>query len=81
MLTTGTYVQVTEPAIAGNPPRSYIGRVVGYDMGRTKYHIGARFPAWGEWRFANGGSWAFPSWVTEISKAEALQTNSEGNRD
>ncbi len=77
MLTPGTYVRVNEPAIAGNPPRSYTARIVGSDMGHTKYELGARYGGWGEWLFLDGGSWAFPSWVTEISEAEARRVNDE----
>jgi hypothetical protein len=70
-LPVGTYVRVTENWEDARSP--YIGRVVGYDMGRTKYEIGIRYGGWAEWLFADGGSWAFPSWVEEINEAEATQ--------
>jgi hypothetical protein len=74
MLPTGTYVQVEEvlPETAHRVARSYIGRIVGTDMGRSKYQIGSRYGGWGEWLFLDGGSWAFPGHVTEISEAQAL---------
>jgi hypothetical protein len=70
----GTYVRVCEqlPETAHRAPRQYVGRIVGTDMGLTKYQIGRRFGGWGEWRFADGGCWAFIGEVTVISEAEAL---------
>ncbi len=74
MLAEGTYVQVDEklPESASREARSYIGVIVGTDMGRTKYHIGVRYMGWSEWHFLDGGSWAFIGEVTAISEAEAL---------
>ena len=40
LLPTGTIVRVTE---SGPDGRTYVGRVVGYDLGRSKYEIGLRF--------------------------------------
>lgn len=73
-LPDGTYVRVEEvlPETAHRPARTYVGRVVGTDMGRSKYQIGQRFMGWAEWHFLDGGSWAFPGHVTEITEAEAL---------
>jgi hypothetical protein len=70
----GSYVRVCErlPEGAAREPRHFVGKVVGTDMGRTKYQIGARYGGWGEWLFADGGSWAFPGEVAVISEAEAL---------
>ncbi len=68
MLPVGTYVKVTEHGTG----RTYIAKVVGYDIGHTKYQLGARYGGWGEWLFLDGGSWAFPRDVAEISEAEAL---------
>lgn len=70
LLPVGTVVLVTEPARgddAARPP--YVAKIVGYDMGRTKYEIGVRFGGWGEWLFLEGGSWTFPSWC-EVWKGD-----------
>ncbi len=74
LLPPGTYVIVHESLTSS---RAYIGRVVGYDMGHSKYHIGARYGGWGEWLFTDGGSWAFPGQVEEISEDEALRVEAE----
>lgn len=69
LLPIGTYIRVVEPGEYARPP--YVGVIVGYDMGRTKYELGLRYGGWGEWLFLKGGSWTFPSWTTEITEAEA----------
>lgn len=68
----GTYVRVT---VAGRP--ADIGKVVGYDIGHSKYEIGIRYGGWGEWLFLDGGTWAFPSEVEAIDEAEALKVEAE----
>jgi hypothetical protein len=84
MLAPGTYVRVDkQPVWQGTrdnvtiPAKTYIGVIVGTDMFRSKYQVGARFGGWGEWLFMDGGSWAFPHEVTVISEEEALRTPSE----
>ncbi len=74
LLPVGTYVQVREH---GPSLRVYIGRVVGYDIGHSKYHIGARYGGWGRWLFTDGGLWAFPGKVEEITEAEALRVEAD----
>ena len=71
-LPAGTYVKVTEQGPDG---RTYIGRIVGTDLGRTKYEIGVRYACWGRWEFARGGSWAFPSEVEAITAEQAHDPN------
>lgn len=67
-LPVDTYVRATQ---SWREEPSYVARIVGYDMGRTKYQLGRRFPGWGEWLFLDGGSWAFPGEVEEITEEEA----------
>lgn len=74
LLPVGAYVRVEEK---GTDARTYIAKVVGYDMWGTKYQLGARFGGWGKPRFADGGYWAFPTWCTEISEAEATAVPEE----
>ncbi len=69
LLPVGTFVRVVEQYDG----RTYIGKVVGYDLGRTKYSIGMRFPGWDRWLFAAGGSWAFLGEVEQISEEEATK--------
>ncbi len=73
LLPVGAYVRVTERR--GSSPRAYIARVVRYAGG--KYELGSRFAGWDRWLFADGGSWAFVSEVTEISEAEATAVPTE----
>lgn len=78
LLPIGTYVKVTDPGVRDEQgivrgAKVYIGRVVGYDMGQTKYEIGARYFSWSDWYFMDGGSWAFPTRVEEITEAEATE--------
>lgn len=71
----GTYVLVRErlPEVAYREARDYIGQVVGTDVDRSKYQVGARYYAGrGEWRFLDGGSWAFPWELVVIDEREAL---------
>ncbi len=69
LLPVGSYVRVT----GGDAWRAdVIGKVVGYDMGRTKYEIGVRYGGWGEWLFLDGGTWVFPRHVEQIGEDEAL---------
>jgi len=81
MLAPGTYVLVRRAAADTGSPRCYIGRIVGTDMGRSKYEIGMRFAGWSEWRFLDGGSWAGIGTVTEITEAEALAVPGQENLD
>lgn len=67
-LPVGSFVRVTEPGDVA----PYFARIAGYDMFRTKYEVGRRFPGVSEWRFANGGTWVFPSWVQEVPVSEAI---------
>jgi hypothetical protein len=55
LLPIGTIVKVTE---RWPTERTYVGKVVGYDLGRSKYHVGARYAPG---LYANGGWWPFPS--------------------
>lgn len=74
LLPIGAYVRVdtTKPtADGGMEPETYIGIIRGYDIGRTKYNVGARFQTWGEWKFGDGGWWCFLSEATEITYQEA----------
>jgi hypothetical protein len=70
LLAVGTYVRVTERGVAGRP--SYVARIVGYDLGRTKYQLGRRYMGWSEWLFGSGGAWSFPDETEEISEADAV---------
>jgi hypothetical protein len=70
MLTPGTYVRVSRTR-GGQPEAPFIAKIVGTDMGRTKYEVGARFPGWGMWHFLDGGGWAFTGEVELITEAEA----------
>ncbi len=77
-LPDGTYVRVTERTCEETgPARAFVGRIVGTDIGRTKYEVGGRYGGWGKWLFLKGGCWAFPGEVEEISEAEALAAPSE----
>jgi hypothetical protein len=73
MLPVGAIVAVTEPGLDDNPPRTFVAKVIGYDLGRTKYELGARYAGWGRWLFGDGGVWAFPSQVRQITEEEAQQ--------
>lgn len=64
-LPIGTLVQVTE---RGPNARTYIGKIVGYDIWKTKYEIARRVRMWGEYTFLNGGAWAFPEWVQAVEE-------------
>lgn len=72
LLPVGTYVRVTD-----HEHPTVIGKVVGYDIGHSKYEIGVRYAGWGEWLFLNGGTWAFPREVEEIDADEALNVVAE----
>lgn len=69
LLAVGTIVQVTE---RGPWPkeRVYVARVVGYDLGHTKYHLGMRYMGWSDWRYADGGSWSSPRETEELAEAD-----------
>ena len=77
MLAPGTYVRVHIQAArdtAGQvvcPEETFIAKVVGTDMWRSKYELGRRYPQWDRWEFMDGGCWAFIGSVTEISEDEA----------
>lgn len=79
LLPVGAYVRVTDAYVTGDGPnpRTFIGRVVGYDLGHSKYEIGTRYGGWGEWLFTKGGTWAFPRDVEQISKEEALRVEAD----
>jgi hypothetical protein len=58
LLSVDAIVRVVELGPTARPP--YRAIVRGYDMGRTKYNLGAEYlPG----RFCDGGWWAFPSEV------------------
>ena len=70
-LPVGAYVLVRDPDCSSltaepakrTPPgaswiRAFYAIVRGYDMGRTKYRAGIRFPGWGRWLFADG-TWVY----------------------
>jgi hypothetical protein len=67
LLPVGTYVAVQPPPIeikSGSIP--YTGRVVGYDMHRSKYEVGYEYlPG----QFGAGGWWAFPGQVRQLQEA------------
>jgi hypothetical protein len=70
LLPVGAYVRVTEKGDHARP--SYIAKVAGYDMGRTKYRLAPRYGGWGRWLFHGEAiAWAGTSWVEEITEAEA----------
>lgn len=77
LLPVGTYVLVhdlglkTEMGQQLQEPHEYYAVIRGYDMGRTKYEVGRRFPGWGRWLFGAGNVWPFPSWCTEVTEEEA----------
>lgn len=95
LLPVGTTVKVTDVLPndrydADPNPRTYIGRVVGYDMGGTKYQVGARYGGWGRWLYMDGGSWAFPTKVVEVPDCphhsgtpvtDCLVCNPDGGKD
>lgn len=66
MLPVGTIVQVVEQGEHARRP--YIGKIVGYDVFHSKYHIGARFMGWDTWLWQDGGSWAFPGNVEALDE-------------
>jgi hypothetical protein len=68
LLPPGTYVVVDEPARGNQPAEKYIARVVGYDLFGTKYELSRRYAGG---LFLDGGSWAFPGQVREISEEGA----------
>lgn len=77
LLPVGAYVLVKDPgcrdSVTGEQimkPCEYYAVIRGYDMGRTKYEVGVRFPGWGRWLFTKGGSWTFPAWCTEVTEEE-----------
>lgn len=74
LLPIGAYVRFREYShgFAATEERTRVGRVVGYDIGHSKYHLGARYPGWGKWLFAKNGTWVFPNTVEEITEEEAL---------
>ena len=79
LLPVGTYVLVQDPGCWDTAqrrmilaPSAYYGRVVGYDVFRTKYELGTRYPGWGRFAFLRGGSWVAPSWCAEVTEREAL---------
>lgn len=57
LIPVGSVVTVTDPTADGG---TYRALVRGYDLGRTKYNLGAEYAPG---RFCDGGWWAFPSWV------------------
>lgn len=79
LLPVGTIVDVTEPAITytntdwwGNQttetdePRRYRGRIEGYDMHGTKYHLAHEIAPG---RFTSKPiSWAFPSYCVPVTE-------------
>lgn len=80
----GTYVRVDRKAVISKdtgdeifPAQTFIARIVGTDMGASKYRVGARFPGWNRWLFSDGGDWAFISQVTVITEEEALAVPKE----
>ncbi len=68
LLPVGTYVRVTKFLPV---PHEFVGKIVGYDLHHSKYEIGARYGGWGEWLFLEGGTWAFPREVEQISEDDA----------
>lgn len=87
LLPIGTYVLVKDPGCRNTAysvyedalewliePREYYAIVVGYDMFRTKYEVGSRYPGWGHWLFSKGGDWPFPAWCTEVTEEEAKES-------
>lgn len=71
-LPPGTYIRYND-----HQQHTRVAVVVGTDMGRTKYEIGHRIGGWGEWLWADGGAWAFPSQVEVITEQEATAAPKE----
>lgn len=66
LLPIGTVVSVQE---RGPDARTYTGRIAGYDIGHTKYHLGVRLSS-GD--FTDGITWAFPAWCQESAAIPRL---------
>ena len=80
LLPVGTHVLVKDPGCRNHitseqymGPLEYYAIVRGYDMGHTKYQVGKRCLGWSDWRFMDGGMWAFPAWCTEVTEDEAMR--------
>lgn len=65
LLPVGTIVLVTEEG--GRP---YVGKVVGYDIGHTKYQISQRIMGWNTWMWTKSVAWPFPSQVEALDEAD-----------
>jgi len=76
LLPVGTVVRVTERRVEQRPfmqpdalggeyvrTRTYVAKVVGYDLGRTKYNLGIRYATHPPLYVDEGGWWAFPGEV------------------
>lgn len=71
----GTYVRVDQRAVRDGereviPARTFYAKVVGTDGGAGMYEVGRRFAGAQEWRFGDGGWWAFPREVTVLEDQE-----------
>jgi hypothetical protein len=66
LLPIGTIVNVMHPGAT----YSDVAKVVGYDIGGTKYELGLRYAGWGEWKWQDGGTWAFPLHVSVYSEEQ-----------
>lgn len=64
-LPNGTYIRFAERGI------EQYGRIVGTDLGGSKYEVGARYGGWGEWRFLDGGSWVLLDDFEVVSDLDA----------
>jgi hypothetical protein len=64
-LPNGTYIRYTDHG------RERYARIVGTDMFRSKYEVGDRYPGWGRWLFADGGSWVFLNEFEVVTEEEA----------
>lgn len=67
-LPVGTRVRVTPPRVQGLADQlRYSAKVVGYDDGRTKYHLAREYlPG----KYSDGGWWAFPGEVEPIEEGQ-----------
>jgi hypothetical protein len=65
-LPNGTYIRYRDE----QGLRRY-ARIVGTDMGRTKYKLAGRVGGWGEWLWVEAGNWISASRAEVVTAEEA----------